>query len=42
MISGDYVTARYLINVIMDVLKIVKSLILFIAQVIFQKKSIKL
>jgi hypothetical protein len=42
MLSGDYVTARYLNNVIMDVLKIVKSLILFIAQIIFQKKSIKL
>jgi hypothetical protein len=42
MQSGDYVTARYFNNVIMDFLKIVKSLILFIAQVISPKKSIKL
>jgi len=42
MQSGDYVTARYFNNVIMIFLKIVKSLILFIAQVIFQEKSIKL
>ena len=38
MMSCDNVTVRYLNNFIMDFLKIVNFLILFIAQVISQKK----